>query len=49
MDHIPLVMKKVVDSPYPSDREVLERIIAKVSAMKNGGKGGPAPAGKSRG
>ncbi len=43
MDHIPFVMKKVVDSPYPSDREVLERIIAKVSAMKNGGNGAPSP------
>ncbi len=48
MDHIPLVMKKVVDSPYPSDREVLDRIIAKVSAMKNGGKGAPKPAVKGR-
>ncbi len=41
MDHIPFVMKKVVDSPYPSDREVLERIIAKVSGMKNDGNGAP--------
>ncbi len=49
MDHIPLVMKKVVDSPYPSDREVLERIIAKVSAMKNGGNGAAATAGRARG
>jgi formylmethanofuran dehydrogenase subunit B len=49
MDHIPLVMKKVVDSPYPSDREVLDRIIAKVSAMKNGGKGAPKPAVKGGG
>ena len=49
MDHIPLVMKKVVDSPYPSDREVLERIIAKVSAMKNGGTGAPSPASRGRG
>jgi formylmethanofuran dehydrogenase subunit B len=49
MDHIPLVMKKVVDSPYPSDREILERIIAKVTAMKKGGNGAPAPAGKGRG
>jgi len=49
MDHIPLVMKKVVDSPYPSDHEVLERIFAKVSAMKNGGNGAPASAGRVRG
>src|SRR3990170_3650498 len=49
MDHIPLVMKKVVDSPYPSDREILERIIAKVSAMKNGGNGAPVPASGARG
>jgi formylmethanofuran dehydrogenase subunit B len=49
MDHIPLVMKKVVDSPYPSDREVLDRIIAKVSAMKNGGRGAPKPAVKGGG
>jgi formylmethanofuran dehydrogenase subunit B len=49
MDHIPLVMKKVVDSPYPSDREVLDRIITKVSAMKDGGKGALKPAVKGRG
>lgn len=34
MDHIPLPMKKVVDSPYPSDREILDRIIAGVSARR---------------
>ncbi|MGH7422171.1 MAG: formylmethanofuran dehydrogenase subunit B, partial [Candidatus Methylomirabilales bacterium] len=34
MDHIPLPMKKVVDSPYPSDREILERIIARVLAKR---------------
>jgi hypothetical protein len=49
MDHIPLVMKKVVDSPYPSDREILERIIAKVAAIKNGGNGAPVRAGGARG
>ena len=49
MDHIPLVMKKVVDSPYPSDREILERIIAKVSAMKKGGNGAPVRASGARG
>ncbi len=37
MDHIPLKMKKVVDSPYPTDREILERIVAKVVAKKHGG------------
>lgn len=37
MDHIPLMMKKVVDSPYPSDREVLERLIAKIAARKHAG------------
>jgi formylmethanofuran dehydrogenase subunit B len=30
MDHIPIPVKKVVDSPYPSDKEVLERILEKV-------------------
>jgi len=49
MDHIPLVMKKVVDSPYPSDREILERIIAKVRAIKNGGKAAAEPAARGRG
>jgi formylmethanofuran dehydrogenase subunit B len=39
MDHIPLKQKKVVDSPWPTDREVLEQIIAKVVAKKNGGSG----------
>jgi formylmethanofuran dehydrogenase subunit B len=34
MDHIPLPMKKVVDSPYPSDREILDRIIAGVSVRR---------------
>ncbi len=34
MDHIPLPMKKVVDSPYPSDREILDRIIARVLAKR---------------
>ncbi len=32
MDHIPLPLKKVVDSPYPSDAEVLSRLIAAVRA-----------------
>jgi hypothetical protein len=27
-------MKKVVDSPYPSDREILDRIIAGVSVRR---------------
>jgi formylmethanofuran dehydrogenase subunit B len=30
MDHIPLPLKKVVDSPYPSDAEVLTRLVAAV-------------------
>ncbi len=34
MDHIPLPMKKVVDSPYPSDREILDRIIAGVAVRR---------------
>lgn len=34
MDHIPLPLKKVVDSPYPSDREILDRIIARVLAKR---------------
>ncbi len=46
MDHIPLMFKKVVESPYPSDREILDRIIAKVKAMKSRGAGAPAPAGR---
>ncbi len=40
MDHIPLPMKKVVDSPYPSDREVLERLIARVLEKQKDGQGG---------
>lgn len=47
MDHIPLMFKKVVESPYPSDREILDRIIAKIKAMKGCGNGAPAPAGRS--
>jgi formylmethanofuran dehydrogenase subunit B len=46
MDHIPLMFKKVVESPYPSDREIIDRIIAKVKAMKSCGNGAPAPAGR---
>lgn len=45
MDHIPLPMKKVVDSPYPSDREVLDRIIARVKALKFGKETRPVMAG----
>jgi len=49
MDHIPLPMKKVVESPYPSDREILQRIITGVSARRAGGKGRPrAAAGAGR-
>ena len=51
MDHIPLPMKKVVDSPYPPDRDVLDRIIAGIKARRangddatrSGNGGGPAP------
>ncbi len=34
MDHIPLPLTKVVDSPYPSDAEVLARLIAAVRERK---------------
>jgi formylmethanofuran dehydrogenase subunit B len=34
MDHIPLPLTKVVDSPWPPDREILERIIAGVRARR---------------
>jgi formylmethanofuran dehydrogenase subunit B len=34
MDHIPLPLKKVVDSPWPPDREILARIIAGVIARR---------------
>lgn len=46
MDHIPLKMKKVVDSPWPTDREVVERIIAKVIAKKHARSGAAAGLGK---
>ncbi|MDE2058147.1 MAG: formylmethanofuran dehydrogenase subunit B [candidate division NC10 bacterium] len=46
MDHIPLLFKKVVESPYPSDREILERIIAKIKAIKSHSNAAPAPAGR---
>lgn len=46
MNHIPLMFKKVVDSPYPSDREILDRIIVKVKAIEDRGNGAPAPAGR---
>lgn len=46
MDHIPLKMKKVVDSPWPTDREVVERIIAKVIAKKHARSGVAAGLGK---
>jgi formylmethanofuran dehydrogenase subunit B len=45
MDHIPLPLTKVVDSPYPPDRDILERIIAGVAARRPEwvvGPGGPA-------
>ena len=40
MDHIPLPMKKVVDSPYPSDRELLDRLIARVLEKRKDGQSG---------
>jgi formylmethanofuran dehydrogenase subunit B len=36
MDHVPLPLKKVVDSPYPPDVEVLADLIERVSAVKLG-------------
>ena len=36
MDHVPLPLKKVVDSPYPPDTEVLADLIERVSAVKLG-------------
>jgi len=50
MDHIPLPMKKVVDSPYPSDRELLDRLIARVlEKRKDGQSGRKRVAGRPRG
>lgn len=34
MDHIPLPMKKVIDSPFPPDREVLEQLIRRLRARR---------------
>ena len=34
MDHIPLKMTKIMESPWPKDDEPLSRIIEKVKAMK---------------
>jgi len=34
MDRIPLKMKKVVDSPWPTDYEVLTRIVATITAKQ---------------
>jgi formylmethanofuran dehydrogenase subunit B len=36
MDHVPLPLKKVIDSPYPPDTEVLADLIERVSAVKLG-------------
>ena len=36
MDHVPLPLKKVVDSPYPPDTEVLADLIERVRAVKLG-------------
>lgn len=35
MDHVPLPLKKVVDSPYPSDAEVLADLIGRIRAWKS--------------
>ncbi|MFN3476676.1 MAG: formylmethanofuran dehydrogenase subunit B [Candidatus Methylomirabilales bacterium] len=35
MDHVPLPLKKVVDSPYPSDKEVLAQLIERIRAWKS--------------
>lgn len=32
MDGIPIRLRKIIDSPYPPDREILERIIERVKA-----------------
>ncbi len=34
MDHVPLPLKKLVDSPYPSDAEVLADLIGRVRRVK---------------
>jgi len=36
MDHVPLPLKKVVDSPYPSDAEVLTQLIGRIRTKKSG-------------
>ncbi|MFQ5803435.1 MAG: formylmethanofuran dehydrogenase subunit B [Candidatus Methylomirabilales bacterium] len=36
MDHVPLPLKKVVDSPYPPDTEVLADLIERIPAVKLG-------------
>jgi formylmethanofuran dehydrogenase subunit B len=47
MDHVPLPQTKVVDSPWPPDRDILDRIIAGVLAKRgedaNGRVSPPAP------
>ena len=40
MDHIPLPMKKVVDSPYPSDRELLDRLTTRILEKQQDGQCG---------
>ena len=40
MDHIPLPMKKVVDSPYPSDRELLDRLTTRILEKQQDGQRG---------
>ncbi len=49
MDHIPLPAKKVVDSPYPPDRDVLDRIIAGIASRRRDGGAGASRAAGARG
>jgi formylmethanofuran dehydrogenase subunit B len=34
MDNIPLQLRKVLSSTYPSDEEVLSRLLARVKELK---------------
>jgi len=34
MDNVPIALKKIVESPFPSDKEVLESIIRRVTELK---------------
>jgi len=35
MDNIPLYMSKIVSTPYPSDEEVLSRLLARVKELRS--------------